>query len=255
MAEPPFRVLVVDDEVPARSELCYLLRQAPRVREVLEAEDASGAMDLLSGDGADVIFLDIQMPGLDGLQLARLVGSLAEPPPVVFVTAFQEHALDAFQLAAFDYLLKPVRGDRLNLTLERLALAARQPGRRPHDEAGGGGTDGSHLDDRLAVTHRGRILLLPIAEIRVAEVSGDRVALISSEGRFMARLRLQDLEERLARQGFMRVHRHYLVNLRHVSAVESFFNSTYLLRLDGVNDLTVPVSRRHGQQLRAALGL
>lgn len=71
----------------------------------------------------------------------------------------------------------------------------------------------------------------------------------------MARLRLQDLEERLARQGFMRVHRHYLVNLRHVSAVESFFNSTYLLRLEGVDDLTVPVSRRHGQQLRAALGL
>ncbi|EQD33250.1 LytTr DNA-binding region domain protein, partial [mine drainage metagenome] len=77
------------------------------------------------------------------------------------------------------------------------------------------------LDDRLAVTHRGHIVLLPVGDIRVAEVSGERVALITAEGRYMARLRIQELEERLARQGFMRVHRHYLVNLRHVTAVES----------------------------------
>ena len=250
MTDPFFRALVVDDEAPARSELCYLLRQTPRVTEVLEAEDASGAIDVLAGPGADVVFLDIQMPGLDGLQLARLFSSLEAPPPVVFVTAFQEHAVDAFQLAAFDYLLKPVRQDRLNLTLERLALWAHRTGRR-----GAEPNEGLAVDDRLAVTHRGRILLLPISDIRAAEVSGDRVALITMEGRFLARLRLQELEERLGRQGFMRVHRHYLVNLRHVAAVDTFVNNTYLLRMEGISDLTVPVSRRHGAQLRQALGL
>ncbi|MHB1499673.1 MAG: LytR/AlgR family response regulator transcription factor [Candidatus Dormibacteria bacterium] len=252
MIDPPFRVLVVDDEAPARDELCYLLRQAARVSEVLEAEDASGAMDLLVGSHADVVFLDIQMPGLDGLQLARLLGGLDSPPPVVFVTAFQQHAVDAFHLAAFDYLLKPVRQDRLNLTLERLALLAHRTVRRAGEAAT---HEGQTVENRVAVTHRGRILLLAVADIRAAEVSGDKVALITAEGRFLARLRLQELEERLARQGFMRVHRHYLVNLRHVVAVESFFNSTYLLRMDSVNDLAVPVSRRHGQQLRQALGL
>ena len=250
--EPPFLVLVVDDEAPAREELSYLLRQSSRVRKVLEAEDASSSMDILAKDRPDVVFFDIQMPGLTGLQLAGLVASMPTPPPVVFVTAFQEHALEAFQLAAFDYLLKPVRADRLNLTLERLTLAARQPvPRSPGEHLG----DAQGLEDRLAVTHRGRIVLIPIGDIRAAEVSGDRVALITSEGRFMARLRLQELEERLSRQGFMRVHRHYLVNLRHVAAVESFFNNTYLLRLEGVDDLAVPVSRRHGQQLRSTLGL
>jgi DNA-binding LytR/AlgR family response regulator len=249
---PPFKALVVDDEAPARAELCYLLRRSARVRQVLEAEDSARAMDLLREQDADIVFLDIQMPGLDGLQMTQLLATLPEPPAVVFVTAFQEHAVEAFQLAAFDYLLKPVRADRLNLTLERLALSARPGWNRNQQPRRAGPAQGG---DRLAVTHRGRIVLLPVEEIVVAEVSGDRVALITAEGRFVARLRIQELEERLARQGFMRVHRHYLVNLRHITAVESFVNNTYLLRLQAVDDLAVPVSRRHGQQLRTALGL
>ncbi len=242
--------LVVDDEAPARQDLGYLLKRSPRIGEVREAEDTATAMDLLRASPADVVFLDIQMPDLDGLQMAQLLKSLHPGPHVVFVTAFEQHAVEAFQLAAFDYLLKPVRADRLTLTLERLAAArselARGPA-RPEELA--------RAESRLAVVHRGQTLLLSVQDIRVGEVSGDRVALITGEGRYLARLRLQELEARLSRQGFLRVHRHYLVNLRHVTAVETFFNNTFLLRLDGVPELAVPVSRRHGQQLRAALGL
>ncbi|HEY6537660.1 MAG TPA: LytTR family DNA-binding domain-containing protein, partial [Candidatus Dormibacteraeota bacterium] len=145
-----------------------------------------------------------------------------------------------------------VRVDRLNPTLERLALAVRDASTRNHKDSR---PELAALDDRLAVTHRGQILLLQVEDIRLAEVDGDRVAVVTPEGRYIARLRLHDLEERLSRQGFMRVHRHYIVNLRHVTNVECFFNSTYLLRIQGVNDLPVPVSRRHGPQLRLALGL
>lgn len=250
--EFPCRALVVDDEAPARGELKYLLKQSPRVKEVLEADGASQCMDLLAEHQVDVLFLDIRMPGMDGLQLSQVIFQLPNPLPVVFVTAFEEHAVEAFQLAAFDYLLKPVRADRLNLTLERLALASRDAASRSLADAV---TEPGALEDRLAVTHRGQILLLPVEDIRVAEVDGDRVAVLTPEGRYIARLRLHDLEERLSRQGFMRVHRHYMVNLRHVTAVECFFNSTYLLRVQGVADLPVPVSRRHGPQLRSALGL
>ena len=250
--EFPCRALVVDDEAPARGELKYLLKQSPRVKEVLEADGASQCMDLLAQHQIDVLFLDIRMPGMDGLQLSQVIFQLPSPLPVVFVTAFEEHAVEAFQLAAFDYLLKPVRADRLNLTLERLALSSRDAAARSLSEAV---PEPGALQDRLAVTHRGQILLLPVEDIRVAEVDGDRVAVVTHEGRYIARLRLQDLEERLSRQGFMRVHRHYMVNLRHVTAVECFFNSTYLLRVQGVADLPVPVSRRHGPQLRSALGL
>lgn len=250
--EPPYRALVVDDEAPARGELKYLLKQSPRVSEVLEADGASQCMDLLAQHEIDVLFLDIRMPGMDGLQIRQVISQLPNPIPVVFVTAFEEHAIEAFQLAAFDYLLKPVRVDRLNLTMERLALSSREATARAHKEAS---SDPSALENRLAVTHHGQILLLPVDEIRVAEVDGDRVAVVTPEGRYIARLRLHDLEERLSRHGFMRVHRHYMVNLRHVSNVECFFNSTYLLRIEGVADLPVPVSRRHGPELRLALGL
>jgi DNA-binding LytR/AlgR family response regulator len=250
--EPAYSALVVDDEAPARGELKYLLKQSPRVKEVLEAEGASQCLDLLTEHQVDVLFLDIRMPGMDGLQLSQVISHLPTPPPVVFVTAFEEHAVEAFQLAAFDYLLKPVRADRLNLTLERLALSLRDMAARLRPDAS---LDPGALENRLAVTHRGQILLLPVEEIRVAEVDGDRVAVVTPEGRYTARLRLHDLEERLSRHGFMRVHRHYMVNLRHVTNVECFFNSTYLLRIQGVNDLPVPVSRRHGPQLRLALGL
>ena len=242
--------LVVDDEAPARHDLGYLLRRSARIGEVREAEDTAGAMDLLRANPADVVFLDIQMPDLDGLQMAELLKTLHPEPQVVFVTAFEQHAVEAFQLAAFDYLLKPVRADRLTLTLERLAAARSELARslaRPEELA--------WAESRLAVVHRGQTLLLSVQDIRVGEVSGDRVALITAEGRYLARLRLQELEARLSRQGFLRVHRHYLVNLRHVTAVETFFNNTFLLRLDGVPGLAVPVSRRHGQQLRSALGL
>jgi DNA-binding LytR/AlgR family response regulator len=250
MSEVMMSALVVDDEAPARHDLGYLLRRSPRIGEVREAEDTPSAMDLLRAAPADVVFLDIQMPDLDGLQMAELLKALHPEPQVVFVTAFEQHAVEAFQLAAFDYLLKPVRADRLTLTLERLAAArselARGPA-RPEEVA--------WAESRLAVVHRGQTLLLSVQDIRVGEVSGDRVALITAEGRYLARLRLQELEARLGRQGFLRVHRHYLVNLRHVTAVETFFNNTFLLRLDGVPGLAVPVSRRHGQQLRTALGL
>ncbi|HVC38747.1 MAG TPA: LytTR family DNA-binding domain-containing protein [Candidatus Dormibacteraeota bacterium] len=250
--EPPFRALVVDDEAPARGELKYLLKQSPRVKDVLEAEGASQCMDLLADQAVDILFLDIRMPGMDGLQLSQVLAQLPNPLPVVFVTAFEGHAIEAFQLAAFDYLLKPVRADRLNLTLERLVLSSRDPAARLKGDPR---TEHGALEDRLAVTHRGQILLVPVEDIRIAEVDGDRVAVITHEGRYLARLRLHDLEERLSRQGFMRVHRHYIVNLRHVTNVECFFNSTYLLRIEGVADLPVPVSRRHGPQLRSALGL
>ena len=250
MSEARLSALVVDDEAPARQDLGYLLLRSPRIGEVREAEDVPAALDLLRASPADVVFLDIQMPDLDGLQMAQLLKSLQPPPQVVFVTAFERHAVEAFQLAAFDYLLKPVRPDRLTLTLERLWMARSELARSPVrlDEM-------AWAESRLAVVHRGQTLLLPVDQIRVGEVSGDRVALITAEGRYLARLRLQELEARLSRQGFLRVHRHYLVNLRHVTAVETFFNNTFLLRLDGVPQLAVPVSRRHGQQLRTALGL
>jgi two-component system response regulator LytT len=236
-------VLVVDDEAPARDELAFLLEQQPGVGRIAQAADGSDCLDTLARTSFDAVFLDVRMPHLDGLALARLIGRLARPPQVVFVTAYEDHAVEAFGLAAVDYLMKPVRRERLGVTRARARGAREQPA-------------ASALDDRLAVSARsGQIQLLPVAEVRAFVADGEGVSVLTAEGRFHVRQTLSELELRFQGQGFLRVHRAYLVNLHHVASIESFFNGTYLLKLSGVRDLTIPVSRRHASDLKAAIRL
>ena len=239
------RVLVVDDEPPARNELAFLLRQLPQIELVAEAADADECLASLDTTVFDAVLLDVRMPRLDGLALARVIGRLAHPPQIVFVTAFEDHVVEAFGLQAVDYLLKPVRPERLQVTVRRLT----------HGAAAAGRGEERTLDDRLPVTVRNQILLLPCDQIQVASIEDDQVVVRTAEGRYPTRLNLTDFEDRVRGHGFLRVHRRYVVNLRHVVSIEGFFNGTYLLKLSGVPDLTVPVSRRHAQQLRAALRL
>ena len=241
-------VLVVDDEAPARDELAFLLEQQPGVGRIAQAADGSECLDTLARTSFDAVFLDVRMPHLDGLALARLIGRLARPPQVVFVTAYEDHAVEAFGLAAVDYLMKPVRRERLEVTIGRLRRA-RTGAAREQPAA-------SALGDRLAVSARsGQIQLLPVAEVRAFVADGEGVSVLTVEGRFHVRQTLSELELRFQGQGFLRVHRAFLVNLNHVASIESFFNGTYLLKLSGLRDLTIPVSRRHAADLKAAIRL
>jgi two-component system response regulator LytT len=243
---PGLRVLVVDDEAPARDELVFLLRQLPQVSAVSEAADADACLAQLDRTGFDAVLLDVRMPRLDGLALARVIGRMDPPPQIVFVTAFQEHAVEAFGLQAVDYVLKPVRPERLEVTVRRLAHGAQPAVARDREP---------HLDDRLPVVVRNQILLLPADDIRLASLEGSGVVVRTPEGAYPSRLSLTEFETRMHSRGFLRVHRRYVVNLRHVVSIEGFFNGTYLVKLSGIPDVTVPVSRRHAQQLRAALRL
>ncbi len=242
MSERRLDVLVVDDEAPARDELAFLLGQQEAVGRVAQAADSPSALELISRGGFDAVFLDIRMPNLDGLALARLLGQLARPPLVVFVTAYEDYAVEAFGLDAIDYLLKPVRPERLSVTIGRLL---RQRGVASEPRFG----------DRVAAISGGRILLVPAERIRAAVAEDEGASVLTPEGRYRVRQSLGELEHRLGPQGFLRVHRAWLVNLKHVAAIETFFNGTYLLKLVGTGDLAVPVSRRHAAELRSALGL
>ncbi len=247
MSEKRLRVLVVDDEAPARDELAFLLRQQQLVASVEMAADATECLDLIDRGGFDAVFCDVRMPHMDGLALARVLGRMGRPPQVVFVTAYEDHAVEAFGLAAVDYLMKPVRPERLGVTIARLVRAGGPPTR----EVG----LGASIGDRIAVHAHGRIQLIPVAEVRVASVDGEGTTVLTPEGRYHVRQPLHQLEEQLGPRGFLRVHRRYLVNLNHVSSIESFFNGTYLLKLDGLRDVTVPVSRRHAPDLKVAVRL
>ena len=234
-------VLVVDDEQPALEDLAYLLRQHSRIGTVVTASDATEALRQLRDGSFAAVFLDIRMPGLDGLELARVLSRFACPPEIVFVTAFEQHAVEAFELQAVDYLLKPVRPERLSDAIRRLGA----PPRRSGDD----GDDGHDLD-RIAVETGGRTRMIERDSIRFVEASGDYVRLHSDDGPFLVRMPISALEDAWRDAGFVRVHRRYLIAIRHVTELRTRPGGGYDLVVAGQE---LPVSRRHARELRDRL--
>ncbi|MFB7371413.1 LytR/AlgR family response regulator transcription factor [Streptomyces sp. NPDC056222] len=243
------RVLAVDDEEPALGELLYLLRADPRVRSAEGATDATEALRRIGraldagpdGDDAiDVVFLDIHMAGLTGLDLARLLAGFARPPLIVFVTAHEGFAVQAFDLKAVDYVLKPVRR-------ERLAEAVRRVRELVHASA----VPAAPLTapEQIPVELGGVTRFVAVDDIAYVEAQGDYARLHTDDGSHLVRIPLSTLEERWADRGFVRIHRSHLVALGRIDE----------LRLDGgatsvrVGSTELAVSRRHSRQLRDLL--
>ena len=255
------RLLAVDDEPPALDELSYLLRADPRVSQVQTATDALTALKALEQVRVDGVFLDIRMPGLSGLELAGVLGRFAVPPPVVFVTAHDDAAVEAFSLRAVDYLLKPVRAARLAEAVGRVAEASRvEP---PASESADAGT--------IAVELGGVTRFLQVGDVRYVEAQGDyarlhtsggshlvRVPLASLEERWAAvgfvRVPLAALEERWAAAGFVRVHRSYLVAVGSISELRVEPGGGHSVRVgSGPTAVLLPVSRRLARDLKDRL--
>ncbi len=232
------KALIVDDEVHARSELRYLLGEAGGVEVVGEACDAVEALQLIKAVPYDCIFLDVDMPGLSGMQLAQVLASVESPPAVVFVTAHSEHAVKAFEVAAADYLVKPVEVERLRQTIGRLSPAA----------------DVSRVE-RIPVEKAGKKLLLDVDDILYVMAKDDYSYVHTDGERYLSTLSLMQLEARLEKRGFFRAHRRFLVNLSEVREVVPMYGGTLLLTLRDAAETQVPVSRRRVPSLKRTLGL
>ena len=231
-------VLAVDDEEPALDELVFLLRADDRVGTVDVANDATGALLKLRAHAYDLLMLDVRMPRLDGLELARLLLRFSDPPSVVFVTAYDEHALEAFEVRASDYLLKPPSADRLGETLERVQ-ESRQANRAPTDDL-------STVPVEMGATTR----MVERSDITWVEAQGDYVRLHAVSGaNYLVRLPISLLAERWAEFGFVRIHRGYLVSIRHITELSSEAGTSTVR----VGQTELPVSRRHNRELRDRL--
>ena len=244
MRSDGLRVLAVDDEPLQLDELAYLLRGDQGVGGVVTASDTTEALRMLRDHVVDVVFLDIRMPGLDGMELARVLGRFAAPPVVVFVTAHDDRAVDAFDLGAADYLLKPVRADRLAEAVRRAAriraAAALEPSARNAEPA---------AEDVIPVELAGTTRMLPRSAVRWVEAQGDYARLHTAEASHLVRVPLSLLAERWADAGFVRIHRSYLVALRVISELR-LGSSGYVVVVDGRE---LPVSRRHTRELKDRL--
>ncbi len=235
MTPHSLRLLVIDDEQPALDELQFLLGRDDRVRSVRTCASATEALRLLRETEVDAVFLDIQMPGLSGLELAGVLANFKTPPPIVFVTAHDEHAVDAFELDAVDYVLKPVREERLADAVRR--VCEQTTGRAPRNE------------EQVAVELGGVTRFVSRDDIGWVEAHGDYARLHVGGESHLLRTPLTTLEEGWAEAGFVRIHRSLLVNLAHVDEVRMDAGRCSVL----VAGEELGVSRRHTRELRDLL--
>ncbi|MCY0929861.1 LytTR family DNA-binding domain-containing protein [Streptomyces sp. H27-H1] len=277
------RVLAVDDEKPLLEELLYLLRSDPRVLSAEGASDATEALRRITraveggpdgADGIDVVFLDIHMAGLTGLDIARLLAGFARPPLIVFVTAHEGFAVQAFDLKAVDYVLKPVRPERLAEAVRRAWTQSGRAGAQPAGAVPAGSvpaatagrpaaaeTPGAPVaaaaargadrtPDQIAVELGGVTRFVAIADITYVEAQGDYARLHTDEGAsHLVRIPLATLEERWAARGFVRIHRRHLVALARIDELRLDSGTTTVR----VGPAELQVSRRHARELRDLL--
>ena len=230
------RALVVDDEAPALEELVYLLSRDQRIGPIRIASNGPDALKILQGGDIDVVFCDIKMPGLDGIDLAKVLSKFATRPKIVFVTAYDEHAVAAFDLDATDYVMKPVREERLAEAVRRVVGAVPAETEEPEDEV-------------IPVELAGVTRFVQRSAVRYVEAQGDYARLHTASGSHLVRVPLSTLEDRWRGAGFTRIHRSTLIALPHVDEmkVEAGRCSVRL------GDDWLPVSRRHTRELRDLL--
>jgi two-component system LytT family response regulator len=243
---------IVDDEEPGRNNLRLAMEAHPQWRLAFEADSAGRAREALTMHRIDLLFLDIQMPRESGLQLARELARMVEPPLVVFVTAHSAHAIEAFEVHALDYLLKPLDDARLAQAVERAALLLAGRQRGAYGKALRAYADGpAHLEE-ISVRSVGRIDQVKVADILWIESQGNYVALHTAQASPLHRVALSKLEAHLDPGQFIRVHRGVIVRRAQAMGLSVVGDGSYLLRLRCGAE--VPVSERYVAAVREVLG-
>ncbi len=238
------RTVIVDDEAPARSELSWVLRQLSYIEVVGEAENANKALALILAESPDLVFLDVQMPGRNGIELSRELARLPKRPHVIFTTAYDQYAIEAFEINALDYLLKPYDDARVLMAANRAYRAILGDDKQKRTGS----------IERLAVRKDEKVFLLPFEEIALAYALGRDVLVCAHGVSYRSDCSLQELEQKLSQHNFFRCHRSYLVNLDRVKEVSLWFNGGYALRLEDFPEPVI-VSRKQAKEFRERVGI
>ncbi|WP_027364174.1 LytR/AlgR family response regulator transcription factor [Desulfotruncus alcoholivorax] len=255
------KALIVDDEYPARQELRFLLNNFNNIEIVGEAANAQEALALIKALDYQILFLDISMPGMTGLELGAAIQELPQQPHVIFITAYDEYAVQAFEVNAVDYLLKPVEPGRLKKAIDKVVKASHENSGNNVEKAVSD-TDKTKVKidpsqiriDRIPAEKQGKTVLVAESDIFYAFTEQDYIYIKTFNDKLFTRFTLKELEARLNPQVFFRTHRCYLVNLHKVREIVPFFNGTYNLVVEDKENSEVPVSRAQAKKLRKILG-
>lgn len=246
------KCFVIDDEKPARDEISYLINKHDNFQVIQSFESGRQLIESISDYEVDVIFIDINMPGINGIEAIELLKSKGMTFKVVFITAFDNHAVKAFELNAMDYILKPVSEDRLNQTLDRLILDT------DIDEGKKLGlllqqlNKGKH--EHICFHKDGKLIPVKLNDIIYVKAENKGTLVETKRGVFVSSATLQEFEKKLMDKDFFRCHRSYLINLNYILQIEPWFNRTYQVVLEDVQE-PIPISRNYVQHFKDMMNI
>ncbi len=248
------KVLIVDDERPARKDLTRILGKIEGFVKVGEASDGLKAVEMIRTGAPDIVLLDIQMPGLDGFQVLGRLGETGDIPPVIFITAYDQYAMRAFNVHAVDYILKPVDEDRLREALIR--ARERAAGTAPRQNLDELLRSVGALAQRVPVRRGSGVVMVDVQEILYACVSDGEVSIVTDdlEG-ISSRRSLDELQSELPAGMFMRVHRAYLANVYRIHEIIPWESNSFRIRMGSDEGPVIPVSRANARELKRRLHL
>jgi len=255
IARATISALLVDDEQLAREELSYLLKEFPDIEVLASARNGLEAIKLIEQLEPDVVFLDVHMPGLDGLGVIQKLREKNIPlPHFILATAYDQYALEAFRLEALDYLLKPIEKERLALTIERARKAVSEKGKTAQPEPVAPKVAGQRT--KLLVKNNSRNFIVDAQDMIYATIDDGLITVVAGnvEGESNYRT-IEELQSNLDPNTFWRVHRSFLVNIHRIREVIPWFKSSFQLRMDDKKQTEIPVSRVQTKRLRALLKL
>ncbi|MGO5013418.1 LytR/AlgR family response regulator transcription factor [Niallia sp. Sow4_A1] len=241
------KAIIVEDEIPAKDELEYLIKTHSRIEIVASFEDGLDVLKFLQENEVDAIFLDINIPSLDGMLLASNISKFAKKPYIIFTTAYKEHAAQAFELEAFDYILKPYEEKRIAAMLAKLESAYQR-------ESKGSEEVTTEVNRRINLRKNENIIVTDVNDIYFAEASEKVTVVYTKSEEYMMQMSISDFHDKLPQDTFFRCHRSYTVNLSKIHEIVPWFNHTYLVRLKDMK-AEIPVSRSKAKAFRQLMHL
>lgn len=241
------KALIIDDEIAARSELKFALEAYPEIEVAGEAENATQALELIGNAEVDILFLDIDMPDISGIEVAKKIKQLKHQPAVIFVTAYDEYALDAFDLDVLDYILKPFSESRFEKTIDKIFKFV--------DGNDNGHGNGLQQLDKVVAQKGSKTFIVNKADISYAQAHGDYTYVFTDDDRFLCDYTLSELENKLDGFPFFRTHRSYIINMDRVSQISTMPGGNFVLHVKNNESVQVPVSRRQAKKFKSLLGI
>lgn len=238
------KTVIVDDEQPICDEIEYLLKKHIDIEIAASFNNCLDALSYITENNCQLVFLDIKMPGMSGLEMAKKLSVLQHPPLIVFTTAFNQHALEAFDTPAVGYIVKPVTEEQLDKVLTKIRNLVTSMTQQPQKAV-----------NKICVTANGKIIPLDKQELVFAYVKDKDVFIRTKTGECATTLSLQEIERVLSDANFLRIHRQFIVNLDKILEIVPWFHGTYLLKMDDFKLAEVPVSRKKTKLLKSVMGL